>query len=223
MISNRYQFRAVREWSNQEIRKIAPFCKGDIVNVSAGDDEDKEGNYYKDYFLNAKSYSMTNWNAGEFRGYKERENEYLLDLTSDLPDSYFCRFDVVLNHTTLEHIFPVQKAFLNLTLITRDLLLLIVPFSQAQHETISFKDYWRFTPSCIRELMHVNDLHVIYEAESPYINSSIYLFVVGTKQPEKWKDILPQYKDIECAGSWIGRSKKPKVSVLQKIVKFLIK
>ena len=55
------KFRAARIWSNQELRKYAPWLGGAVVNVSAWKDKDKEGDSYQNYFVNAESYSITNY------------------------------------------------------------------------------------------------------------------------------------------------------------------
>jgi hypothetical protein len=196
------QFRIARIWSNREIRKLAPIFTGDIVNVSAWDDRDKEGGYYREYFSNASGYYCTNY-AGT-RGYQQRENEYFVDLTRDVPEDLKRRFDVVFNHTTLEHIFDVRTAFRNLCEMTRDIVIIVVPFSQAQHEKESYRDYWRFTPSCIHELFRENGLEVVYEAESEHRKAAIYLLFVASRKAQKWKGQMPKYKPITEAGKSIG-------------------
>lgn len=138
-----------------------------------------------------------------FRGYQHRENEYFLDLTDNLPHELYRRFDVVFNHTTLEHIYDVKKAFKNLCDMTKDVVIVIVPFSQVQHETESYKDYWRFPPSCIRKMFEENGLNVIYEAESKARKAAIYLLFVVSRDP-KWKERMPKFKPITEAGRSIG-------------------
>ena len=64
------QFRLARLWSNEQLRLVAPLFDGDVVNVSAGDDIDKAGSLYRDYFSNARSYHITNVGPGSFRGFK---------------------------------------------------------------------------------------------------------------------------------------------------------
>lgn len=196
--------RLLRYWSNKEILKLAPFFKGDVVNISGWDDRDKEGGHYKDYFVRASSYTISNY-SGE-RGFDGVEHEIFLDLTQDLPKELVAKFDVCFNHTTLEHIFDVQKAFSNICEMSRDIVLLVVPFSQAQHETESFKDYWRFTPSCIQALFKENGMDIIYETQSPYKNAAVYLLFIGSKNPNRWQSILPAYAPVGEAGTWIGRS-----------------
>ena len=196
------QFRIARLWSNRQMKKIAPLFAGDVVNVSAWDDRDKEGGHYKNYFSKASSYFYTNYTGT--RGYQQQENEYLIDLTKDLPKELYQRFDVVFNHTTLEHIFDIRKAFENLCNMTKDVAIVVVPFSQVQHETDSYKDYWRFTPSCMREMFRENGLEVIYEAESKDKKAAIYLLFVASRNPQKWKEQMPKFEPIREAGKLIG-------------------
>lgn len=131
----------------------------------------------------------------------------MLDLGGELPAALEQRFDVVFNHTTLEHIFEVRRAFANLCRLSRDVVIVVVPFAQQQHETESFGDYWRFTPSCLRQLYAENGLTVAYESESPYADAACYLFFVGARRAERWRDRLPRAAPIRTAGSWIGRAR----------------
>ena len=196
------QFRIARLWSNRQMKKLAPLFAGDVVNVSAWDDRDKEGGKYKDYFSKASGYYYTNYT--DIRGYQQQENEYLVDLSKDLPKELHQRFDVVFNHTTLEHIFDIRKAFENLCNMTKDVAIVIVPFSQVQHDTESYKDYWRFTPSCMREMFRENGLKVIYEAENKDKKAVIYLLFIASRNPRKWKEQMPKFEPITEAGKSIG-------------------
>jgi hypothetical protein len=206
------KFRLARIWSNQELRRIAGMFSGDITNVSGGDDEDKEGAHYESYFTSKQSYCLTNYAPGAFRGFKGRDNEILLDLRGELPPELRQRFDVVFNHTTLEHIFEVQTAFANLCRLTKDILIFIVPFAQVQHENEGYKDYWRFTPTCLRTMCDASGMSVIYEAASPYDNCAIYLFVVASRNPDRWRREMPSYQPLESVGTWIGTEQKGMLS-----------
>ena len=196
--------RIARIWSNEQLRILAPCFSGAIVNVSAGDDIDKQGGFYIDYFSQHDSYTLTNYLEGSFRGFKARKNELHLDLTKPLDGSLQAKFDVVFNHTTIEHVFDVFTAFTNLCAMTNDVVILVVPFSQLQHESEDFLDYWRFTPSCLRELFRREGLEVVYEAANDDLNSAIYLVFVAARDPVAWKRKLPKYQPIEVAGSWLG-------------------
>ncbi|MHC4474177.1 MAG: hypothetical protein ACYTEL_00930 [Planctomycetota bacterium] len=209
------QFRLVRIWSNKEIRRLAPLFGGDIVNISGWDDRDKEGDFYRNYFTAAASYTITNY-SGE-RGLMNREHEIFLDLTEDLREDLINRFDVCFNHTTLEHIFDVLKGFSTICRMSRDVVFVVVPFCQAEHETESFKDFWRFTPSCLHCLFKENGLEIVYEACSPYSNAGIYLLFVGSKNPERWKVILPEFEATRDVGDWIGQG------VVRRVVNVFVK
>jgi len=198
------KYHSARVWSNEVLRSIAPVFSGDVANVSGWDDRDKEGGSYKDYFTGHRTYNLTNY-PGHY-GFANRPGEIALDLTAELPQDLLRRFDVVYNHTTLEHVFEVRKAFSNLCAMTRDVVIVVVPFSQVQHESESYGDFWRFTPTCVRELFTENGLEIVYEAESPNRNSAIYLLFVGSRNPERQTENLPPFKNVEIAGAWIGAS-----------------
>lgn len=198
------RYRLARSWSNRQLASIAPVFAGDVVNVSAWDDRDKEGRQYKDYFINAGSYSYTNYTG--YRGFQGISGEYLLDLTGDIPKDLARKFDVAFNHTTLEHIFDIRKAFANLCELSKDVVIVIVPFAQVQHESEDWKDYWRFTPTCLRRLFEENGLTVVYEAESPHKHSAIYLLFVGARNPEDWIRRLPPCRPLRETGKWIGNT-----------------
>jgi len=112
------KYRLPRIWSNQELKKFAHLFSGEIVNVSAWEDKDKEGGHYKNYFINANKYYLTNYKT-KARGFQGYENEFYLDLKKDLDKSLINRFDVVFNHTALEHIYDIRKAFRNLCLLSK--------------------------------------------------------------------------------------------------------
>ena len=179
-------FRIPRIWSNNELKKFSSLFTGDIVNVSAWKDEDKQGGYYKNYFCNAKTYSITNFET-DARGYQGHENEIFLNLENKLPENLQNKFDVVFNHTTLEHIFDVNTAFKNLCLMSNDVVILVVPFLQQMHA--AYGDYWRFTPLAIKKLFEKNGLSIVYSSFNEDRNSSVYLFFIASKRPSNWSEI----------------------------------
>lgn len=177
-------FNVARSWSNAELRKIGRLFTGSVVNVSGWTDEDKEGGWYKDYFPNCKSYAVTNY-KGEY-GWQDRSGEIPLDLTRELPEELQRRFDVVFNHTTLEHIFDFRRAFENICDMSSDIVILVVPFSQVEHYTGDFGDFWRFTPMSIKKMFDLSGFGVIHQAENCQSNSAIYLLFVASRTPERW-------------------------------------
>lgn len=198
------KFRLPRIWSNQELGKIAPLFSGAIVNVSGWKDQDKQGRHYKDYFSNATSYDVTNY--GGFRGSQEDGKDIQLDLEAPLPNELNNKFDIVFNHTTLEHIFEVRTAFKNLCLMSKDIVIVVVPFAQTQHEHENIKDYWRFTPTCLHYLFEENQMEVIYEAANDHKNAGTYVIMVGSKTPENWKNKMPPYQPLKEIAWLLGAS-----------------
>jgi hypothetical protein len=197
--------RAARIWSNKELKRIASCFAGSILHVSAWEDKDKQGSYYKNYFNSADEYYLSNY-GGE-RGRQGYENEIYLDLAGELPEELINRFDVVFNHTTLEHIYNVKKAFKNLCSLSKDVVILVVPFMQKQHETVSFKDYWRFTPTCLKAMFYENGMETVYESTNDSKNKVVYLFIVGSSNPEKWTNVLPSSQQLSNIGSWLGHNR----------------
>lgn len=202
------RFRLARVWSNAELRKIGARVSGLVVNVSAGENIDKEGGSYEQYFPGAKSFALTNHDPGSFRGFQGRENETLLDLEAGLPTRLRRKFDVVFNHTTLEHVFEVRQAFRNLCDMSRDVVIVVVPFAQVQHENHGYADFWRFTPTCLRRMFAENGFEVVYESASPDRDAAVYLFFVGSRHPERWQGKMPGFNQTGEIGGWIGERRQ---------------
>ncbi|MCK7515999.1 MAG: hypothetical protein MZV70_76545 [Desulfobacterales bacterium] len=196
------QFRLARKWSNNELRKFAHLFNGAIVNVSGWLDSDKEDKTYKDYFINKDEYFITNYNG--HMGYQNKDGEINLDLTDTLPQELHNKFDAVFNHTTLEHIFEVRKAFSNICSMSKDIVILILPFSQVEHTSPSYGDYWRFTPMGVRKMFEENNFSILYESSNKDINSAIYLFYIASKNPEKWVDKIKKVEFSSVIGQQIG-------------------
>jgi len=182
---NDRRFRVPRVWSNRELERVASLFKGEIVNVSGWKDIDKEGRRYRDYFLNADEYHVSNYVA-DARGFQgDLENEFFLDLTKPVDPSL--KFDVVFNHTVLEHVYEVHQAFSNLCDMSNDIVIVVLPFIQEEHA--DYGDYWRFTPQVVDKLFQANGLETIYVNYNQDPMSSVYVFAIGSRKPEAWSQI----------------------------------
>jgi hypothetical protein len=196
------KFRKPRVWSNKILKELAHYFKGDIVNISGWRDEDKEGKKYRDYFTNLDSYSISNF-VSEARGFQGNlENEFFLDLQIPLDDEYKDRFDVVFNHTVLEHVFEVNQAFENLCSISKDIVIIVVPFLQEQHA--DYGDFWRFTPLTMEKLFKKYKKDMIYLNYNDHPGESIYVFAIGSSEPSKWKEIIGLPSNKLGSNSFIG-------------------
>ena len=193
------KFRLPRMWSNKELIKFSKLFMGDVLCVSAFRDEDKEGKHYRDYFVNAKSYTITNYKT-EARGFQGQKDEIYLDLEKPLVPEMMGKFDVVANHTSLEHIYDVQTAFTNLCLMTKDIVILVVPMLQEQHAE-NYNDYWRFTPLAIKRMAEDRGMTVLYSSFNEHKNASVYLFFILSKKPDEWSDEI--HNEFTCkATKW---------------------
>lgn len=176
-----------RRWSNQQLERYGKLFKGSILNVSGWKDEDKEGRKYADYFPNKENYLISNISGA--RGASGINNEIILNLENDLDQSLQQSFDVVFNHTTLEHVFSIEKAFKNICDLSRDIVIVIVPFMQIEHfEHGSYLDYWRFTRFSLQEMFRKNNYKLLYLSSNYNPVFPVYYFCIATRNPEKWGD-----------------------------------
>lgn len=188
-----------RNWSNCELRKFAPAYEGDAINVSGWRDEDQVGGHYADYFCNARSYSISNFPGA--KGLQGTHDEIPLDLEADTPAQLREKYQVVFNHTTLEHVYDIRKAVANLCALSHDTVILVTPFLQQVHyEEGSFGDYWRPSPMCVERMLAEHGFEVIYQSSNDNEWYIVYLFTVATRSPEKYRDRIPFQKIRE----WVG-------------------
>ncbi len=214
------KFRVPRIWSNRELEKFAHLFSGKGVNVSGWKDVDKEGKKYRDYFSNISEYWITNYKS-EARGFQgDQENEIFLDLEEDLDESMYSKFDVVFNHTVLEHIFDVNKAFENICKLSNDIVIVVVPFLQEQHA--EYGDYWRFTPLAVEKLFQKNSMDMIYINYNDASDDSIYIFAIGTKNKDKWENInYDSENQINNIKNFMLGTKAIQNSVFFRLLRFL--
>ncbi len=184
------RFRVPRLWSNQELRKFSRLFHTDVVNVSAWKDEDKEGDLYRNYFNKALSYTITNFNT-ETYGSQGLPGELFLDLEQPLPKELKGKFGVVFNHTTLEHVYDFRQAFVNLCDLSSDIVIIVVPFLQQMHAP--YGDFWRFTPLAIKKMFEEQHMELLYLSFNEHPHSSVYLFCIASKHPERWNSIKKDF------------------------------
>lgn len=181
-----------RKWSNAQLRKLAPLFQGEVVNVSAYKDIDKENGHYRNYFTAASHYSLTNY-WGSNCPNDGHPDALFLDLDAPLPESMKQRFDVVFNHTVLEHVFGIEQAVKNLCEMSRDVVVTVVPFMQQEHYSSGlYGDFWRFTPLGLKQLMQQNGFEVVYLSANDTSLYPIYIVMVASSRPDFWKARLPE-------------------------------
>ncbi|MDF0486606.1 hypothetical protein PX554_00560 [Sphingomonas sp. H39-1-10] len=181
-------FGVPRRWSNAELRRFAPLFEGAAVNVSAWEDRDKEGRFYRSYFVSASSWSITNFGTdqGALQG---ADNEIFLDLEAELPPSLSRKFATVFNHTTLEHIWNFRLAFHNLCAMSSDVVIIVLPWLQPQHA--DYGDYWRFSPQATTRLFEEEGFEPLYLSWTQTPNAAVYIFAIASRQHGKWNAHFP--------------------------------
>lgn len=177
-------FRVPRIWSNRELSRFAPLYTGEIINVSAWQDKDKEGSIYKKYFSSCKRYMISNFD-GHQGGLQGWQNEIFLDLEKPVPEKHRLRYDVVFNHTTLEHVWDFHTAVRTLTDLSRDTVILVVPWLQPLHTT--YGDYWRFSPHATARLLSEQGFTPLYLSWNTDRGCAIYVFCIASRHPEMWQ------------------------------------
>lgn len=185
--------RIPRIWSNEELAKFGHLFSGDIANVSAWKDEDKQGRRYAEYFPNRSSYTLTNFDPDK-RGFQGLPGEIFLDLEQPLRHDLRSCFDVVFNHTTLEHVYDFRSAFANLCLMSRDVVIIVVPFVQQMHG--HYGDFWRFSPQAIERMFVDEGFSLAYLSFNNHHRASVYVFAIAVRNRNKWSKHLPFIVDF---------------------------
>ncbi len=205
-----------RVFSNVLLHKYASYFSGDIINVSGWDDRDSEGDYYQNYFENRKRYTVSNVGIsdkgfGSLAGSLEGKNieEIEIDLTATLTEARKGAFDVVFNHTVLEHIFEFDVAFKNLCDMSRDAVIIVVPLLQQIHIAGSFGDYWRPTTLAIMKQFKKNGLTPLVIATNDQPFFPVYCFAIAVRNPEKYEGFITPSFDFQSGGALFGSSLKP--------------
>ena len=198
-----------RFWSNQELKRIAGKLNGSVVNVSAAEDSDKNGGKYQDYFSSAKSYCITNYGYGE-EGTCFSSNEKILDLTEEY-DGRYGQFDIVLNHTVIEHLPSVNTAIDNLCALSGDIVITIVPFIQGFHGRLGgYTDYWRYSPLALISEFDKRGFSTVYlnwNNHHPLMN--VYIIHIASRHPERHSNIFNRVKlpIVNASGPGVGFSR----------------
>ena len=212
-----------RAFSNSMLRKYAKYFGGDVINVSGWDDRDSEGGYYQNYFAGHKRYVVSNVGIAD-KGFGSLSSSLLgknieeieIDLEQPLPQNCVGAFDVVFNHTTLEHIFEFDTAFKNLCDMSKDAVIIVVPLLQQIHIAGSFGDYWRPTTLALMKLFKKNGFTPLVLATNDQPFFPVYCFAIAVRDPQKYENIISPSFDFQSGGALFGSSLKP--AALEKLL-----
>ena len=204
-------FRGPRLKTNQILRKFSGLFYGKVINVSGSSDSDKEcglsdyyffnpdaGNTYKNYFINASSYTVSNYPLDKTDYCLNDTEMVFIDLESEIESDLVEKFDVVYCHTVFEHIFDIFTAFTNLCALSNDVVIFVVPQVQKIHDyDRGYKDYWRFTPFSVDKLFEINGFTVVYRETTIGFSESSYLFYIASKNPDVWEAEFEKINPVE--------------------------
>jgi len=200
--------RRPRRFSNLVLRKYLAHMSGDIVNVSGWRDSDKEGGRYRDYYASPNRYvlSRVGGEGGMDSDLPADCEEIYLDLNHPLDPKLAGQFDVVFCHTVLEHVFDASTALANLALLSRDVVAIVVPFSQSVHYTDSYLDYHRFAPYALKESFEGEGFSVLLSDHNAQSFFPVYVIFIASRFPQRhWKHFEDAHRrfDVTIApGRW---------------------
>ena len=110
-----------------------------------------------------------------------------LDLEQPVPDDLDSAFDVVFSHTVLEHIFETRVALENLVRLSRDVVVTVVPFSQAVHYTHSYADYVRLSPLFLKRFFEERGYSVLLSACNDQPLFPVYIVFIASMNPGRYE------------------------------------
>ncbi len=197
-----------RLWSNDQIRELAAKIDGckRVVNVSGWRDLDKEGGRYRDYFKSNIEYRVTNYPGDTEKGFSS-DADIALDLSKNVPDELVGRFDLALNHTVLEHLRNPEFGFKQISKLTSDLIITVIPWKQVLHFSPgNYGDYFRISPMVMREWHRENGFEILYEGYQPEYAPETYLIYLGSRHPERYSG-FSIIEDLVCLHGKVGRNR----------------
>ncbi len=197
-----------RVFSNVMIKKYGQYFSGDIINVSGWDDRDSRGKTYKEYFPNVKSYTISNASTATKGLGTAGNTEIEIDLNKPVQDNLKKKFDVVFNHTTLEHVLNFEQAFKNLCDMSRDAVVFVVPSLQQIHFSKGYGDYWRPTPLAIARLFYRNGFTPLVVTTNEQAFGAIYTFAVAVRDPKKYAGKIQPVAQFDMGGELYGSGLK---------------
>ncbi len=192
-----------REFSNAMLKYYAPLFTGSIINVSGWKDGDFEHGCYVNYFTKADKYSVSNAPTSS-KGIGSLPNEIAIDLSVPIDSTLHKQFDVVFNHTTLEHIFELDVAFTNLCALSKDVVILVVPTLQHIHFNDGYGDYNRLTPMGIVKYFEKNGFETLVLRSNEQQFSPMYCFAIAVRPESKHKSHIEKDLDFSMGGELYG-------------------
>jgi hypothetical protein len=197
-----------RRFSNRVLSQYLRHLSGDIINVSGWRDSDKEGGRYRDYYASSRRYVISNIDGegGMPAVLPDDAEDVFLNLDDPIDNALSRQFDVVFCHTVLEHVFNADTALRNLAALSRDVVVIVVPFSQSVHYTNSYSDYHRFSPYCLKRFFQDEGFSVLLSVANGQPFFATYVVFIASRLQERHSASFagaPKECDVAIApGRW---------------------
>lgn len=146
------RFESKRYVSNKLLKQFCKNITGNVLNIGSGDDNDKTGDYYKNYFKKSKTYTTLE--------YEEGQSDLVADIQS-MPQIKDMSYDFIFCIWVLEHVENLDSALKEIyrILSKNGEFLFAVPLDVPYHGYP--RDYWRFSGPDVNEMLEKNNFKII--------------------------------------------------------------
>jgi len=146
------RFKSNRYISNKLLKNFCKLADGNVLNIGSGNDNDKTGDFYKNYFKKCKSYTTLE--------YEEGQSDLVADI-QNMPIVKDNSFDFIFCIWVLEHVENLDLALKEINRILRKSgkFLFTVPLNVSYHGYP--QDYWRFSSEDIKEMLKKNNFEIL--------------------------------------------------------------
>jgi len=160
-----------RQQSNEWLSDQASEITGDVLSIGSMYDNDGQGNFYRDYFIRADSYTTSDI---------EGNVDLILDVR-DMKSVQDEKYDCLFIGGVLEHVDDVPKAIKEIRRVLKrgGIVLAGVPFRQPIH--MEGQDYWRFTKNALEYLFKKFNIQEIKSIDTDIINFPVAYWLKAKK------------------------------------------
>lgn len=147
-----FRVKSNRYVSNKILKNFCKKVDGNVLNIGSGNDDDKTGDFYKNYFKKCRSYTTLE--------YEEGQSDLVADI-QNMPSLKSSSYDFIFCIWVLEHVEDINSALkeINRILTKNGKFLFTVPLNVPYHGYP--KDYWRFSDEDVKEMLEKNNFKMI--------------------------------------------------------------
>jgi len=132
----------IREQMEQYSNELKLSSRAKVLDVGIGGDKKKPSENFK-YFPTKRFKTM------------DIDPQWRPDFVGDICETEFASdyWDLVILSQTLEHVWDYKKAVEEIYRITKKYAIIDMPFMYPYHPEPGFDDFWRFSPTAIKNLL----------------------------------------------------------------------